>query len=154
MLEKLLDGFEGKRVLEIGCGGGEVVRALEDTGAIASCADVENRHASASHVNCSATEISQMFEGESFDCVLALALFGSPLAQWCMENGTNLRETEMTILGQARAVLKPGGLFIVYNADSWLPHLTELKTRDFEATGFSLEAATGNDTLILRAEKP
>lgn len=150
VLEQSLQGFDGKRVLDLGCGKGEVSHALECTGAVVTCIDLENRHVSERHKTGSITELEKLFSPESFDCVLALAIFGSPLARWCLQNELELRGVELSILKQIRTVLKHSGLALVYNADVWLPHTSTLRPIDFVNAGFELVGAIGNDTILLR----
>lgn len=152
LFKDILGNCKGKRVLEIGCGDGDGVNTLQNMGADVNCIDAGSKHVSPTHKTGSATELLKFFQPGSFDTVVALAFFGSPLAKWCVENGKDLRKTELAVLGQIKGLMKTGGLLLVYNADAWLPHLSTLRHEDYEKTGFAVVKNIRNDTLLLRRE--
>lgn len=109
------DSFNGRRVLEVGCGTGQWLRQLVQWGArpedIAGVELLPERAASARalcpqgvRIDCgSATELR--FPDASFDVVIQITLFTSVLDA----------ESRARIAGEMRRVLRPGGLVAWYD---------------------------------------
>lgn len=150
LLEKHLGSLNGMHVLEIGCGSGAVAEALRAAGAVVNCLDVKSDHNAPGHTAAPARRIPEIFVEGAFDSIIALALIGSPLAKWCIENNADLRETERHLVGDVHRLLRKGGFLLVYHADIWLKHTSTLTDADYRTAGFSIAEKQGNDAVLLQ----
>src|SRR4051812_40186227 len=100
--------WDGRRVLDFGCGAGRVLRHLIDTGAELHGCDIDRpsiewlkRHMSPpAHFSCNSEQPGLDFTSDSFDLVYAISVF------------THLADDWSAWLLELRRILKPDGLLV------------------------------------------
>lgn len=117
---KFLGNLKGKKVLDIGCGTGRIIKNLMEAGAKVVAADVSEEMLKVTKKKFKDAEIvcadieNLPFKDKSFDCVLALFVV------------VHLRDLQKAF-DEVYRVLKDGGTFIVSNINQRKPPKLNLK---------------------------
>lgn len=127
---KMIRGIDGKKVLDVGCGTGRLVKKLLERNAIVTGIDVSEEMLKIARKKFKTSEFIEedaeklSFKDDSFDIVTASFL---------IVHLKNLRK----FFDEAYRVLKPGGVFIVTNINQRkAPKLKTAKNEDVIITSF------------------